>query len=84
MICIVVGGSRTTGAMITKRTTSLHSVIIENVRTLFVWITFLSNGGEKFLFLELVGYVFVVIGTLIYNEIIEVPIECMKKNTKKN
>jgi len=47
-------------------------------------MTFLINGGENFLFGELIGYIFVILGTLIYNEIIEIPIDCFRKNTKKN
>ena len=54
------------------------------MRTLFIWMTFLINGGENFLFGELIGYIFVILGTLIYNEIIEIPIDCFRKNTKKN
>ena len=47
-------------------------------------MTFLINGRENFLVGELIGYLFVILGTLIYNEIIEIPIDCMRKNTKKN
>ena len=80
----VIGGSRSIGGMITKNASALHTVLIENLRTLFVWMTFLINGREKFLFGELIGYLLVILGTLIYNEIIEIPIGCMKKNTYKN
>jgi len=45
---------------------------------------FLIIGTENFLVGELIGYLFVILGTLLYSEIIEVPIECMNKNTKKN
>jgi len=39
-------------------------------------------GWETFLPWELLGFVFLVVGTFIYNEIVIVPIEFMAKNTK--
>ena len=42
-------------------------------------------GKEKFIWGELLGFILLVLGTLIYNEIIEIPIEKMKipKKEKK-
>lgn len=39
-------------------------------------------GWEKFIWLELIGFVFLVSGTLIFNEIVIVPWEWFSKNTK--
>jgi len=39
-------------------------------------------GWETFLPLELIGFVLLVIGTFVYNEIVVVPIEFMARNTK--
>lgn len=41
-------------------------------------------GSEKFILGELFGFALLVAGTLVYNEIIEVPIDFMKRNTKAN
>ena len=41
-------------------------------------------GSEKFILGELFGFFLLVIGTLVYNEIIEIPIDFMNKNTKQN
>lgn len=41
-------------------------------------------GKEKFLVGELFGFFLLVLGTLIYNEIIEVPLTFMYRNTKRN
>ena len=41
-------------------------------------------GTEKFIWGELVGFALLVAGTLVYNEIVEVPISFMNRNTKKN
>tara|TARA_B110000285_G_C14992045_1_gene546851 strand:+ start:649 stop:900 length:252 start_codon:yes stop_codon:yes gene_type:complete len=39
-------------------------------------------GWEDFLAWELLGFVFLVAGTFIYNEIVIVPIDIMSRNTK--
>jgi len=39
-------------------------------------------GWEDFLAWELLGFVFLVIGTFVYNEIVIVPIEFLSRNTK--
>ena len=49
-----------------------------------VWMVFLGLGEEEFLIGQLFGFVFLVFGTLVYNEIIEVPIKLLNYNTKKN
>jgi hypothetical protein len=45
---------------------------------------FLTIGSEKFMVGELLGFGLLVLGTLVYNEIIEIPIDFMSKNTKRN
>ena len=42
----------------------------------------LGLGWEDFLAWELLGFVFLVAGTFIYNEIVIVPIDIMSRNTK--
>jgi hypothetical protein len=49
---------------------------------LVIWIVFLSLGHEKFLWGELIGFFLLVLGTLVYNEIIIIPISIMSRNTK--
>jgi len=50
-------------------------------RTLVIWVVQLINKEEKFMFGELIAFIILILGTLIYNEIIIVPIECMQINT---
>jgi hypothetical protein len=45
---------------------------------------FIMLGKEKFMVGEAIGFVLLVTGTLIYNEILEVPIESFRRNTKQN
>lgn len=41
------------------------------MRNLFVWLFFLSIGQETFTLLQFSGFTLLVLGNLIYNEIIE-------------
>jgi hypothetical protein len=62
-----------TGVTTTKLTTSLARSTVDTVRTLFVWGISLALGWEQlspFTALEFFGFILLVIGTLIYNQII--------------
>lgn len=72
------------GVMITKYGSAAQRATIDACRTLTIWIVFIMIGKEKFMVGELVGFIFLVTGTLIYNEIIEVPIDSFTRNTKRN
>lgn len=68
--------------MITKHASAAQRSTVDTCRTLIIWLFFLSLGKEKFLVGELVGFFLLVLGTLVYNEIIEIPL--MNYNTKSN
>jgi len=68
--------------MITKYASAAQRSTVDTCRTLIIWLFFLSIGKEKFLVGELVGFFLLIIGTLAYNEIIELPF--LKENTKAN
>mmetsp|Transcript_22188 Transcript_22188/g.21987 ORF Transcript_22188/g.21987 Transcript_22188/m.21987 type:complete len:89 (-) Transcript_22188:45-311(-) len=55
-------------------------------RTALIWVFFLiypGNGHEKFEYLELIGFILLIAGTLVYNEIVVIPFLGFNKNTKK-
>lgn len=81
---ISIAGFNATGVMITKYASSAQRSTVDTCRTLVIWLFFLSMGQEKFLWGELAGFFLLVMGTLVYNEIIVVPIEFFNKNTKAN
>lgn len=61
------------GVTTTKLTTSLARSTIDTTRTLFVWGISLAIGWEQlspFTALEFFGFILLVIGTLIYNQIV--------------
>jgi hypothetical protein len=71
------------GVMITKQASAAQRATIDSCRTLTIWIVFIILGKEKFSYGELVGFVLLVAGTLVYNEILEVPIDAFRRNTKR-
>lgn len=70
--------------MITKYASAAQRSTVDTCRTLLIWIVFLLAGKEKFLIGELAGFIILVFGTLVYNEIVEVPIMFMNINTRRN
>ena len=81
---ILIAGYNATGVMITKYASSTQRSTIDNSKTLIIWVIFLYIGDEKFLWLEFFGFILLVLGTLVYNEIITIPIDFMSRNTASN
>mmetsp|Transcript_20102 Transcript_20102/g.37344 ORF Transcript_20102/g.37344 Transcript_20102/m.37344 type:complete len:401 (+) Transcript_20102:3181-4383(+) len=72
-----------TGVTTTKLTTSLARSTIDTARTLFVWGISLAIGWEQispFTALEFFGFILLVLGTLIYNQIIVLKFWGMKES----
>lgn len=72
-----------TGVAITKFATAAQRSTVDTSRTLVIWCVSLALGWEEFLWPELVGFILLVAGTLIYNEIYVVPIDFMSENTRE-
>lgn len=72
-----------TGVSITKYAAASQRVTIDTTRTLFIWIFSLIWLNESWNTLQLFAFIILVSGTLIYNEIIIVPISFMMSGTKK-
>ena len=79
---ITIAGFNITGVMITKYASAAQRSTVDTCRTLVIWCLFLLMGKEKFLVGELFGFGLLVLGTLVYNEIIEIPLNFMNRNTK--
>lgn len=75
------------GVAVTKNASSAQRATIDTSRTLFIWIFFLIvsvNGKrEDFYWLQLFGFILLVIGTLVFNEIVIVPVLGFDRYTKK-
>ena len=76
------------GINLTKLDSSISRVSIDNLRSIFIWLFFLSfpqtNVQESFHFLQLIGFLFLAFGALIYNEILVIPFCGLYLNTRKN
>ena len=60
---------------LTKLVSSTARAVVDNLRSVFVWLFFLffepvKGTKETFNFVEFIGLLFIVFGTLFYNEII--------------
>ena len=66
------------GVAVTKNASAAQRSTIDTARTVVIWIFFLScpiygEYLEHFKVLQLIGFILVVIGTLVYNEIVIIP-----------
>jgi hypothetical protein len=62
-----------TGVTTTKKAGALARSTIDTSRTLLIWGFSMLVGWEEFIWLQLIGFAFLVAGTLIYNEIVKIP-----------
>lgn len=76
-VCFTMAMFNGFGVTVTKNASSAQRATIDTARTLLIWIFFMAvevNGKrEQFYVLQLVGFIFLVIGTLVFNEILIVP-----------
>jgi hypothetical protein len=65
------------GVSVTKNASSAQRATIDTARTLVIWLFFLTftiyGRRENFYWLQLVGFLFLIVGTLVFNEILIVP-----------
>jgi drug/metabolite transporter (DMT)-like permease len=70
------------GISITKHVSPMTRTTISVLVTCIVWVYSMIWLGHKFYILQLIGFVFIVLGNLIYQEIVEIP--GLNNNTRKN
>lgn len=76
LYCLSIAFYNFFGLSVTKHLTCVHRTLIDACRTIFVWAFELCIGGEvwtRWSYLELGGFAFLIIGTLLYNSIIKLP-----------
>ena len=64
------------GVSVTKYANSAQRSTMNSTKTILVWAFFLGfqgAGHENFLWIQLAGYVVLLLGTLIFNEILIIP-----------
>lgn len=81
-IILSISTFNATGQAITKYASAAQRSTVDTCRTLFVWIFALISQQENFNVPELFAFFLLVGGTLMYNEIIIIPIDIFRRNTK--
>jgi hypothetical protein len=71
------------GVSITKFASAAQRSTVDTCRTLFVWIFMMGMGRESFNPVQLLGFVILVSGTLVYNEIVIMPCTALNQHTKE-
>ena len=66
------------GISVTKFASAAQRSTIDSLRTLFIWMFFLFQPSDKpyreiFYWEQLIGFIILVFGTLVYNEIVVLP-----------
>ena len=68
---------------VTKFASAAQRSTINSCRALVIWIFGLITGGERFNLGQFFAFSILSFGTLVYNEILVVPVNFMRRNTKK-
>jgi len=77
------------GINITKYVSATARAVVDSVRTVFVWIFFLTmpfvpeNTKESWSWLQLTGFIVLIVGSITYNEIIKRPCLGFNQYTKR-
>lgn len=87
-ICCSIACFNAFGVTVTKNASAAQRSTIDTSRTVLIWIFFLavpiySTYLEHFKTLELFGFIFLVFGTFMYNEILVIPALGMNMYTRK-
>jgi len=85
---IIIPIFNSVGVWITKNVSATARSIIDTIRTLIVWIVFLTvpvamSIREYFDSIQLVGFIFCICGNIIYHEVLILPFWGLNKNTKE-
>mmetsp|Transcript_32670 Transcript_32670/g.31886 ORF Transcript_32670/g.31886 Transcript_32670/m.31886 type:complete len:330 (+) Transcript_32670:384-1373(+) len=77
-ICLSIAGFNGCGVSVTKFASAAQRSTIDTCRTVVVWVVFMampkgSAYKEHFYWIQFIGFIILVCGTLVYNEIFEIP-----------
>ena len=79
LIMISIGGFNFFGLSVTRSVSATSRSTIDTCRTLFIWIVSLGLGWESFKWLQIVGFVLLVYGTFLFNDLVGAPWACCVK-----
>jgi uncharacterized membrane protein len=61
------------GVSVTKHINATTRMVLDSMRTIIIWAFSMGVGWETFCYVQIVGFVTLLSGTLIYNELIKLP-----------
>jgi drug/metabolite transporter (DMT)-like permease len=61
------------GISITKYASATTRMVIDSIRTMVIWAVGLAFFHEDFQWLQIIGFLFLILGTILYNEVIVIP-----------
>ena len=80
LIMISIGGFNFFGLSVTRTISATSRSTIDTCRTLFIWIVSLALHWETFKWLQIVGFVLLVYGTFLFNDLVGHPFRsCMRR-----
>mmetsp|Transcript_27520 Transcript_27520/g.67949 ORF Transcript_27520/g.67949 Transcript_27520/m.67949 type:complete len:398 (+) Transcript_27520:192-1385(+) len=71
------------GISVTKSMSATHRMVLDSLRTMVIWAFSLAVGWQSFHILQVVGFVVLLMGTLVYNEIVVIPGVGLSPNAKR-
>lgn len=84
LIMFSIGGFNYFGLAVTRSVSSTARSTIDTCRTLFIWIVSLGLGWETFKWLQVIGFVLMVYGTFLFNDIVQPPLRvCMTRRMQE-
>ena len=80
LIMISIGGFNFFGLSVTRSVSATARSTIDTCRTLFIWVVSLGLGWETFKWLQILGFVLLVYGTFLFNDIVRAPFQrCVRR-----
>lgn len=70
------------GISITKHLNAATRMVLDSTRTLIVWGASLALGWEPFCWVQVIGFLVLILGTVVYNELVYIPVIMDKPEAK--
>ena len=83
LIMISIGCFNFFGISVTRTVSATARSTIDNSRTLFIWLVSLGLGWETFKWLQILGFVLLVYGTFLFNNVIRPPLKACQRPRKR-
>ena len=84
LIMLSIGGFNFFGLSVTRSLSGTSRSMIDTCRTLFIWLVSLGLGWETFKWLQVVGFVLMVYGTFLFNDLVRPPLKACIRREKRD